>query len=295
MSPLFPGFERKQVRVSGASINLVQGGSGPAVLLLHGYPQTHCIWHKIAPRLAKKYTVVAADLRGYGDSSKPAGSVDHSNYSKRAMALDQVEMMESLGYAEFCLVGHDRGGRVAHRLALDHAKRVKKLVVLDICPTRAMYAQSDHAFAKSYFHWFFLIQPAPFPETLIGADPEFFIKYQMGRRHGGLKVFAADAMAEYLRCFSDPACIHATCEDYRAAESIDLSHDATDADKSIACPVLALWGKHGVVEQQFDCVAEWRAVAREVRGHALDCGHYLPEERPDEVASELENFLGEVS
>lgn len=292
MSALFPGFERKQIEASGASINLVRGGEGPAVLLLHGYPQTHCIWHKLAPRLAEKYTVVATDLRGYGDSSKPAGLPDHSNYAKRAMALDQVEVMQALGYKEFHLVGHDRGARVAHRLALDHPQCVKKLAVLDICPTRTMYERTDRAFAKSYFHWFFLIQPAPFPEKLIGADPEYFIKFQMGRRYGGLQVFAPEAMAEYLRCFSDPATIHASCEDYRAAESIDLEHDAADRARKIACPVLALWGKQGVIEQQFDCLADWRAVAREVRGHALDCGHYLPEEQPGEIARELESFLG---
>jgi haloacetate dehalogenase len=291
MNAFFPGFERKQIEVSGASINLVHGGKGPAVLLLHGYPQTHCIWHRLAPLLAERYTVVASDLRGYGDSSKPAGLPDHGNYSKRAMALDQVEVMQALGYPEFYLVGHDRGGRVAHRLALDHPQCVKKLAVLDICPTKTMYERTDRAFAKAYFHWFFLIQPAPFPEKLIGADPEFFIKFQMGRRHGGLQVFAPDAMAEYVRCFSDPASIHASCEDYRAAESIDLEHDAADLAQKIACPVLALWGKHGVIEQQFDCLADWRAVAREVRGHALDCGHYLPEEQPDEIARQLESFL----
>ncbi|HUX23070.1 MAG TPA: alpha/beta hydrolase [Burkholderiales bacterium] len=291
MSALFPGFERRQIAVSGATINLVHGGQGPALLLLHGYPQTHCIWHKIAPRLAQNYTVVAPDLRGYGDSSKPAGLPDHSNYSKRALALDQVEVMQALGYPEFHLVGHDRGARVAHRLALDHPERVKKLVVLDICPTRSMYARTDRAFAKAYFHWFLLIQPAPFPETLIGADPEFFIKYQMGRRYGGLKAFAPEAMAEYLRCFSDPAAIHASCEDYRAAESIDLEHDSADEASRLSCPVLALWGRHGVIEQQFDCLAEWRALAREVHGEALDCGHYLPEERPEEVARQLESFL----
>ncbi len=292
MNGLFPGFGRMQVTVSGASINLVRGGAGPALLLLHGYPQTHCIWHKIAPRLAQKYTVVASDLRGYGDSSKPAGAPDHGNYAKRAMALDQVEVMQALGYPAFHLAGHDRGARVAHRLALDHPQRVNRLALLDICPTRAMYARSDRAFAKAYFHWFFLIQPAPFPERLIGADPEYFIKYQMGRRHGGLKVFTAEAMAEYVRCFSDPATIHASCEDYRAAESIDLEHDAADLGKKIECPVLALWGKHGVIEQQFDCLSEWRAAAGEVRGRALDCGHYLPEEQPEEVARELESFFG---
>ena len=291
MNALFPGFERKQIQVSGANINLVHAGRGPALLLLHGYPQTHVIWHRIAPRLAQHFTVVASDLRGYGDSSKPAGLSDHSNYAKRAMALDQVEAMRALGHERFFLVGHDRGGRVAHRLALDHPQCVRKLAVLDICPTESMYAQTDRAFAKAYFHWFFLIQPAPFPETLIGADPEYFIKYQMGRRHGGLKVFAAEAMAEYVRCFSDPAAIHASCEDYRAAESIDLEHDAADSAAKLACPVLALWGKYGVIEQQFDCLAEWRAVAREVQGTALDCGHYLPEEQPEEVLRQLENFL----
>jgi haloacetate dehalogenase len=291
MSSFFPGFEKRLVTVGGATINLVRGGKGPAVLLLHGYPQTHVIWHRIAPRLAETFTVVAADLRGYGDSSKPAGLADHGNYSKRAMALDMVEAMEALGHREFMLVGHDRGGRVAHRLALDHPQRVQRLAVLDIAPTKTMYAATTHAFAKAYFHWFFLIQPAPFPEKLIGADPEFFIKYQMGRRHGGLKVFAPEAMAEYLRCFSDPAAIHASCEDYRAAESIDLAHDSADSGNKIECPLLALWGKHGVVEQQFDCLATWRAVAKDVRGQALDCGHYLPEEQPDEVLRHLQGFL----
>ena len=291
MTGFFPGFESRQVPVSGGTVQLVHGGKGPAILLLHGYPQTHVIWHRIGPRLADKYTVVAADLRGYGDSSKPAGLADHSNYSKRAMALDLVEAMEALGHRQFHLVGHDRGGRVAHRLTLDHAGRVKTLAVLDICPTRTMYAASTHAFAKAYFHWFFLIQPAPFPEKLIGADAEFFIKYQMGRRHGGLEVFAPEAMAEYVRCFSDPATIHASCEDYRAADSIDLAHDSADAGRKIACPLLALWGRHGVVEEQFDCLATWRALAEDVQGEALDCGHYLPEEQPDEVLRLLENFL----
>jgi len=291
MNALFPGFERKQIEVGGARINLVHGGQGPAVLLLHGYPQTHVIWHRLAPRLAQKYTVVAADLRGYGDSSKPAGLPDHSNYSKRAMAVDQVELMQALGHREFHLVGHDRGARVAHRLALDHPQCVKKLAVLDICPTRTMYARTDRAFAKAYFHWFFLTQPSPFPEKLIGADPKFFIEYQMGRRHGGLQAFAPEAMAEYLRCFSDPAAIHASCEDYRAAESIDLEHDAADSATRIECPVLALWGKHGVIDEQFDCLADWRVVARDVRGAALDCGHYLPEEQAEEVLRQLQDFL----
>lgn len=287
----FPGFTGKRIATSGADINLVTGGSGPPLLLLHGYPQTHAMWHRVAPRLAQHYTVVATDLRGYGDSGKPAGGDQHVGYSKRAMAQDQLEVMAALGHPSFYVVAHDRGARVAHRMALDHSAAVKKLAVLDIVPTRLMYAASDQVFATAYFHWYFLIQPAPFPETLIGANPDFFIKSQMGRRHGGLSVFAPEAMEEYLRCFRDPATIHASCEDYRAAAGIDLEHDAADADKRVECPLLALWGRHGVIEHCFDAVADWKKVARDVRGQALDCGHYLAEEKPEEVASLLEAFL----
>jgi haloacetate dehalogenase len=287
----FPGFTSKRIATSGADINLVTGGSGPPLLLLHGYPQTHAMWHRVAPRLAQHYTVVATDLRGYGDSGKPAGGDQHIAYSKRAMAQDQVEVMAALGHPSFCVVAHDRGARVAHRMALDHPAAVKKLAVLDIVPTRLMYAASDQVFATAYFHWYFLIQPAPFPETLIGANPDFFIKSQMGRRHGGLSVFAPEAMEEYLRCFRDPATIHASCEDYRAAAGIDLVHDAADIDKRVECPLLALWGRHGIIEHCFDAVADWKKVARDVHGQALDCGHYLAEEKPEEVASLLEAFL----
>ncbi len=291
MSALFPGFERRRVATSGAEINLVHGGKGPPLLLLHGYPQTHSIWHKIAPDLAKTFTVVAADLRGYGDSAKPRGLPDHSNYSKRAMALDQVEAMRALGHERFLVVGHDRGARVAHRMALDHAQRVQKLAVLDIVPTRTMYSRVTREFAKAYYHWFFLLRPEPIPETLIGANPKFYLESHMGTRHAGLGAFAPEAMAEYVRCFSDPAAIHASCEDYRAAESIDLEHDEADIDRRIECPLLALWGAKGTIARCFTPLADWRERAADVRGRALDCGHYLPEEAPGELLAELIKFL----
>ena len=288
---LFPGFNARRVRTSGAEINLVTGGAGPPLLLLHGYPQTHAMWHKVAPELAQHYTVIATDLRGYGDSEKPAGGGDHAAYSKRAMAQDQVEVMRSLGHEAFFVVAHDRGARVAHRMALDHPAAVKKVAVLDIVPTRIMYALSSKEYATAYFHWYFLIQPAPFPETLIGADPDFFIRFQMGRRHGGLSIFAPEAMAEYQRCFRDAATIHASCEDYRAAAGIDLEHNMADLDRRVECPLLVLWGKKGVIEQCFDALPDWRKAAGDVRGAALDCGHYLPEEKPAEVAAAVLAFL----
>ncbi len=216
MNALFPGFKRRRIRTGGAAINLVHGGEGPPLLLLHGYPQTLAIWHRIAPELARRFTVVAADLRGYGDSEKPHGTPDHGNYSKRAMAQDQVEVMRTLGHDEFFVVGHDRGGRVAHRMALDHPAVVARLAVLDIVPTRTMYANVNREFAKAYYHWFFLLRPEPIPERLIGADPDFYLESHIGTRHAGLKAFPPEALAEYRRCFRDPAAIHASCEDYRA-------------------------------------------------------------------------------
>lgn len=288
---MFEGFESKRIATSGAEINLVHGGKGPPVLLLHGYPQTHAMWHKIAPILARRYTVVAADLRGYGDSSKPPGLPDHSGYAKRAMAQDMVEVMGALGFDQFHLVGHDRGARVAHRFALDHPRRVRKLAMLDIVPTRKMYAQVTREFATAYFHWFFLIQPADFPERVIGADPEYFLLNHMGRRKAGLAPFTPAALAEYLRCFKNPAAIHASCEDYRAAASIDLEHDAEDAQKRIECPLLALWGEHGVIGKCFSPITDWQEAARDVRGRALPCGHYLAEELPQDTARELVEFL----
>jgi haloacetate dehalogenase len=284
---LFPGFVRRRIRTSGATINLVAGGEGPPVLLLHGYPQTHVIWHKVAPALARDYTVVCADLRGYGDSSKPRGVPGHANYSKRAMALDMVEAMEALGFVRFHVVGHDRGGRVAHRLARDHGRRVQTLTVLDISPTLKMYRSTNMQFAKAYYHWFFLIQEAPLPEQMLRHMGPGYILMRLGRGKTGLKVFDRRALAEYARCF-DP---HSTCEDYRAAATIDLVHDVKDLPRKLKMPVLALWGRQGVIEALFDCLADWREVATDVRGRALQCGHFIPEEKPRELVAELRRFL----
>ena len=290
---MFTGFEHQRIRANGIDIALVKGGSGPPLLLLHGHPQTHVIWHRIAEALAARFTVVATDLRGYGDSGKPKGLPDHSNYSKRTMAQDQVEVMKALGLDAFLLVGHDRGGRVAYRLALDHRERVRKLVTLDIAPTLAMYEQTTMEFAKAYFHWFLLIQPSPFPETLMAADPEFFLKSFMGKRSAGLAHFAPEAFAEYLRCFKAPDTPHGICEDYRASATIDLEHEREDlaAGRRIECEMLALWGRDGAVERCFRPLDEWRKLAREVRGHALPCGHYIPEEAPELLLAELMAFL----
>jgi haloacetate dehalogenase len=291
---LFPGFRRHTVAVGGADIHAVTGPprDGPALLLLHGYPQTHAIWHRIAPRLAARFNVVASDLRGYGDSGKPPSAPDHAPYSKRAMALDQVQLMRALGHERFFLAGHDRGGRVAHRLAVDHPQSVARLAVLDIAPTLAMYEQTTEAFARAYWHWFFLIRPAHLPERMIGADPKLFLRSKMGAGVAGLGAFTPEAWAEYERCFT-PGAIHASCEDYRAAATIDLEHDRADRDagQRVSSPLLALWGEHGVVEKCFKPLDEWRRVADDVRGRALPAGHYLPEEVPDLVARELETFF----
>ncbi len=291
---LFSGFRRELVRTSGADIHAVVGPrrDGPALLLLHGYPQTHAIWHRVAPRLAERFNVVASDLRGYGDSGKPATTGDHAPYSKRAMALDQVELMAALGHDTFGLAGHDRGARVAHRLCVDHPARVAKVAVLDIAPTLAMYEQTDEAFARAYWHWFFLIQPAPVPERMIANGIDCILPAKMGAGSAGLAPFAPEAWAEYVRCFT-PGMVHASCEDYRAAASIDLEHDRADREARVRvrCPLLALWGARGVVERCFDPLEEWRRVADNVRGRALPAGHYLPEEVPDLVVEELERFF----
>ena len=291
---LFPGFRVERLDAGGVAVHAVVGGSGPALLLLHGYPQTHAIWHKVAARLAVRFTVVAADLRGYGRSGKPATDARHAPYSKREMAKDPVAAMRALGFDSFFLAGHDRGGRVAHRLAADHPQVVRKLAVLDISPTLAMYEQTDMAFARAYWHWFFLIQPAPLPETLIGADPAFYLKKKMGAGRAGLAPFAPEAWGEYERGFTTEV-IHASCEDYRAAATIDLEHDRADreAGRRIACPLLALWGADGVVERCFKPLEDWGRVARDVSGRALPAGHYLPEEVPDLVAAEFESFFGD--
>jgi haloacetate dehalogenase len=291
MSSLFPTFRNKRVRTSGAVINMMIGGDGPPVLLLHGYPQTHVMWHKVAPELARDYTVVCADLRGYGDSSKPKGVPGHANYSKRAMACDMAELMAELGYLGFHVVGHDRGGRVGHRLARDYAKRVRTLTVLDISPTLKMYQSTNMQFAKAYYHWFFLIQKAPLPEQMLEGQVPWYILRRLGRGPSGVKHFDKRAIAEYVRAFRDPRTIHATCEDYRAAATIDLVHDRNDLRKKLKMPLLALWGKHGVVAALFNCLADWREVASDVRGRALACGHFIPEEKPRELLGELRRFL----
>ena len=287
---LFPGFTVQKIRTRGATINVRSKGEGEPLLLLHGYPQTHAMWHKVAPDLARDYTVVCPDLRGYGDSSKPKGLPDHSNYSKRAMALDMAEVMSALGHERFHVVGHDRGGRVAHRLARDHARRVRTLTVLDISPTLKMYQSTNLQFAKAYWHWFFLIQEAPTPEKMLEGHVPFYILKRLGRGKSGLKHFSKEAMAEYVRAFRDPRTIHSTCEDYRAAATIDLIHDQKDRTK-LKMPLLALWGKHGVIEALFDCLADWREVATDVRGRALQCGHFIPEEKPKDLLAELRRFL----
>jgi haloacetate dehalogenase len=293
MTPaLFPGFATRRVRANGVTIHLVTAGQGPALLMLHGYPQSHVMWHRIAPRLAAAHTVVCPDLRGYGDSSKPRGLPDHSNYAKRVMAQDMVEVMRKLGHERFHLVGHDRGARVGHRLARDHGPAVvRSFTAIDICPTLAMYEATDMAFAKAYYHWFMMLQPAPLAEKMVAAVAPHHILAGSGLSGQGLKAFARPALAEYERCFADPKTIHATCEDYRASGGIDLDHDRADRGTKLTVPLQVLWGKRGVVGRQFDCLATWRAVADNVTGRALDCGHFIPEEKPDDTLAAIRRFV----
>lgn len=288
---LLPGFQWRDIEVGRICIRTAIGGKGPPLLLLHGHPQMHLTWHKVAPALAERFTVVATDLRGYGDSEKPDGGPEHINYSKRAMAADQVGVMKALGFDRFRVVGHDRGGRVAHRLGLDAPQAVEKLVVIDIAPTATMYARTNMEFARRYFWWFFLIQPDPLPEKLISADPDFFLENHIA---GQIKIPGSvdpRVMAEYRRCYADPAMRHAACEDYRAAAGIDLVHDAEDDDRRIEVPVLALWGARGAVGALYDVVETWREKARHVQGHAIDCGHSPQEEAPEDVLRSLSDFL----
>jgi haloacetate dehalogenase len=290
-TPLFPGFRCLDVETPQTVIRLRTGGSGPPLLLLHGYPQTHVLWHRLAALLRQRFTLVCADLRGYGDSGKPPSDESHLPYSKRAMASDIAAVMGALGHERFRVAGHDRGGRVAHRLALDHPDRVSRVAVLDIAPTREMYRGTTEAFARAYWHWFFLIQPAPFPERMIGADPRAYWLAKCGSGSAGLKPFAEEALSEYLRCFADPAVIHASCEDYRAAAGIDLLHDDQDGGRKLRQPLLALWGEHGAVHRCFDPLALWRERAEDVRGRPLPGGHYLAEEVPELVAEEFLAFF----
>lgn len=292
------GFQAGFISTQHASdeeilISYQMGGSGPPLLLLHGFPQTKMIWHRVAPALAKHFTVIASDLRGYGASSKPQGLADHSTYSKRAMASDQAQLMNALGFSHYGVLGHDRGGRVAHRLALDYGKQVNKLMVLDISPTLAMYEQTTMQFASSYWHWFFLIQKAPIPETMIGANTEFFMKQFMGGRHAGLSIFAPECWQEYVLAMSDPACLHAMCEDYRAAASIDLEHDRQSiAQKQLLeMPVRVLWGEFGQVNACFKPLEDWQKLGTDVSGQTLQSGHYIPEEIPEGLIAEALSFF----
>ncbi|WP_285350596.1 alpha/beta hydrolase [Pseudomonas sp. ME-P-057] len=293
---MFAGFQTYKRHVNGVDINFRMGGTGPGLLLLHGHPQTHVIWHKVAPRLAEHFTVVAADLRGYGDSSRPAADAEHSNYSKRTMAMDNVRLMRSLGFEQFSVLAHDRGARVAHRLALDHPDAVQRLALLDIAPTLAMYAQTDEAFARAYWHWFFLIRPAPLPESLIEADPEQYLRSVMGSRSAGLTPFTDAAFAEYVRCLQLPGSARGICEDYRASAGLDLEHDRADiaAERRLEMPLLALWGADGVVGRCFEPLKEWQKVASDVRGYALPSGHYIAEEAPERLLEAVEDFFPEL-
>ena len=291
---MFEGFSDQRIRVSdGISLRARAAGDGPPVLLLHGYPQTHACWHAVAPKLLEAgFRVVVSDLRGYGDSDKPPTDDAHATYSKRSMARDQMEIMRALGHERFAVAGHDRGGRVGHRMARDYPERIKALAVLDIVPTEHMYAQTERVFATRYYHWFFLIQPAPLPERLIGADPEFYLRAKIGAwSKGNTHAFSEAALAEYIRCFKNPECISATCEDYRAAATIDLRHDSADAAKRLETPVLALWGAKGVVGELYDVVAVWQRYAERAEGFPLSCGHFLPEEESDRTATALTGFL----
>jgi haloacetate dehalogenase len=283
---MFEGFDLTMIETEAATIRVRHGGSGPPLLLLHGHPQTHMMWHAVAPRLAEEFTVVAADLTGYGDSSKPPTTPDHAPYSKRAMARDQVAVMDHLGFDRFFVAGHDRGGRCAYRMALDHPERVRKVAVLDIIPTGEAFRRADMRFGLGYWHWFFLAQPFDLPERLIGADPGAY--YFRGTR----EQFAPEALADYLRCVHDPATIHAMCEDYRAGATMDFALDEADRGvRRIACPTLALWGRRGALEAWYDVLGIWRDWADDVRGRALDCGHYLAEEAPDETYAEMRAFF----
>ena len=288
---MFEDFEQNRSVVRAGEINYRIGGNGPPLLLLHGFPQTHVLWHKIAPALSQHFTVICPDLRGYGDSSKPAGGADHGAYAKRAMAGDQVELMDQLGFTRFFLAGHDRGARVAHRLALDHAERVRKVALLDIVPTLTAFERADMAFGMAYYHWFFLAQPFDFPERMIGAAPETFLHQCLNTWSKTPGAITPEALSEYERCYRDPASIHATCEDYRAGASIDLAHDRADQGKRIECPLLALWGEKSIVGKQYDVLAVWREKAEKVSGQGLDCGHFVPEEAPEQTLAAFLDFF----
>lgn len=298
MADWFEGFDAKHHTINGIEIYARSGGrrDGPPLLLLHGYPQTHAIWHRVALRLAPHFQLVMPDLRGYGRSSKPPGEPDHANYSKRVMAEDMLALMRALGHERFLVAGHDRGGRVAHRLALDHPAAVEKLCVIDIVPTLTMYERTDMAFARAYYHWFYLIQPAPLPERQIGAAPRFYLNWTLsGWGSKGLDFIEPKALRDYAQGFCNAPGIHAACEDYRAAAGIDLDHDRTsrEAGQRVACPLHVLWGERGVVAALFKPMDDWRAACSgQVTGTSMPAGHFIPEELPQQTAEALLTFFG---
>lgn len=290
MTDFFPGFEQRRIRTSGAEINLVTGGNGPPLLLLHGYPQTHLLWRKLAPRLAEHFTLVIPDLRGYGDSAKPPGGPDQIAYSKRGLAQDEVETMSALGFQRFSVAGHDRGARVAHRLVRDHAENVERVALLDIVPTLYRFETLDDKAARGSFHWFFLIQGGGLPERLIGAEPEFFLRHMLGLARDPNRL-EPEVFADYLRCFRDPETIRATCDEYRAGAGIDLAHDRADRARKITMPLLVLWGKTSGQGSGYDMLQVWRDHANDVRSQAIDCGHFLPEDAPEATYAALHRFF----
>jgi haloacetate dehalogenase len=289
---MFEAFTQTQIEASGARINLRYAGSGPPLLLLHGNPLTHVMWHKIAPRLTQDFTVVATDLRGYGDSSKPDGGPDHGGYSFRAMGQDQAEVMAALGFRQYCVCGHDRGARVAHRMALDYPERVRKVAFLDIVPTHHLLNNIKKTWAVDSYHWFFMAQPYDYPEQmLIAYGLERYIRKKLDKKGVGMGGFTPEALAEYIRCCT-PENIHAVCEDYRAAVSIDLVHDEADLQRKLAIPVLVLWGERSHVNRSYRPIEAWLERATDVRGKMLPCGHYPAEQVPDETYQELRAFFG---
>lgn len=290
---MFEGFVTRDVEGPAGLLRTLRGGSGAPLLLLHGHPQTHAMWHRVAGELAKTFTVVMMDLRGYGDSVRAAADAAHAAYAKRAMALDAVAVMRHHGFERFQVLAHDRGARVAHRLAADHPARVERLMLLDIAPTLAMYDNTSDAFARAYWHWFFLIQPPPLPEALIESDPVRYLRSVMGRRHAGLAAFAPEALAEYGRCLQIAGSAQSICEDYRASATLDLVHDRADvaAGHKLEQPLRVLWGRHGAVGQCFEVLALWRERAAQVSGRALDCGHYIAEEAPGALLEEALEFF----